>query len=171
MVHSVTQSPRGGNQIIINNDDGSVAGYAHSNPTVREGQVVREGDVIGHSDGSGNVVPHLHHTYRPCPGCGKEDPLPICLRRAETGNRIRIRSQRVICRRHQSQCRNQSAQDEKGENMKDMRIIFIGLIGFTQIAATVMATASGSAASQGSAAADGSLTQLRQIGTNWRWPC
>lgn len=74
VVSGVNTSPRGGNQITINNDNGSVSGNAHTSSIVWPGQSVREGDLIGHSDGSGTANPHLHHTYRPCPGCDREDP-------------------------------------------------------------------------------------------------
>ena len=66
---------RGGNQILILNDDGTVSGYAHTTPNVKEGQRVTEGQPIGYSDDSGSGAPHLHYTYRPCPTCPKIDPM------------------------------------------------------------------------------------------------
>jgi len=73
----VTQHPRGGNQIRILHEDGSVSGYAHTRPRpgLQAGQPVNGGDVIGESDGSGGVTPHLHYTYRRCRTCPKSDPL------------------------------------------------------------------------------------------------
>ncbi|MBF0634539.1 MAG: peptidoglycan DD-metalloendopeptidase family protein [Nitrospinae bacterium] len=64
----------GGNQIIIRNSDGSESGYAHTAPTVAPDDKVTEGQEIGNSDGSGAGNPHLHYTWRPCPGCPREDP-------------------------------------------------------------------------------------------------
>ncbi len=77
-VRSLSRDPLGGNQIIIDNNDGSVSGYAHTRPAphITPGQPVNEGEPIGSSDGSGGVVPHLHLTYRRCRECPREDPLP-----------------------------------------------------------------------------------------------
>ena len=61
----------------ILNEDGSVSGFAHTKAVVEPGQQVRQGQVIGHSDGSGNVTPHLHYTYRPAPGEKPVDPRSI----------------------------------------------------------------------------------------------
>jgi RHS repeat-associated protein len=59
----------GGYSILILGDDGSIYGYAHTGQLVVEGQRVEEGQVIGFSDGSGGVIPHLHYTYKPpCSG-------------------------------------------------------------------------------------------------------
>ncbi len=38
------------------------------------GQHVNEGDIIGQSNGRGNVKPHLHYTRRECPSCPQIDP-------------------------------------------------------------------------------------------------
>ena len=60
-----------GNFILIQNDDGSMSGYAHTwaQPALREGQRVRSGQQIGVSDGSGRISgPHLHYIYRPGTG-------------------------------------------------------------------------------------------------------
>jgi RHS repeat-associated protein len=65
----------GGNQIRILSRDGSVWGYAHTRPTVSVGDCVRECQVIGHSDGSGGVEPHLHLTFRPTRTAPKQDPI------------------------------------------------------------------------------------------------
>jgi murein DD-endopeptidase MepM/ murein hydrolase activator NlpD len=57
-----------GNFILIQNDDGSMSGYAHTGalPALRQGQKVRSGQRIGESDNSGRTTgPHLHYTYRP----------------------------------------------------------------------------------------------------------
>jgi RHS repeat-associated protein len=72
----VWNNPRGGNQILVLNDDGTISGYAHTAPIVSEGQRVNEGQPIGYSDNSGKTTgPHLHFTFRPCPTCGKIDPM------------------------------------------------------------------------------------------------
>ncbi|MBI5137535.1 MAG: M23 family metallopeptidase [Nitrospirae bacterium] len=75
-VIDVSHTEKGGNQIRIRHEDGSITGYAHTRPTVKMGQTVDRGETIGHSDGSGNVVPHLHFTYRPAIDKPKENPLP-----------------------------------------------------------------------------------------------
>ena len=80
-VISVSHSTRGGNQIVIQNDDGSISGSAHTAPApgTAAGVRVREGQTIGVSDGSGTtgagtpVRPHLHQTYRLCRNCPKTD--------------------------------------------------------------------------------------------------
>ena len=66
-VTNVYTDSRGGDQIIIQNNDGSISGYAHTGPlpTLTEGTNVSSGQQIGISNGSGGVVPHLHYTYRP----------------------------------------------------------------------------------------------------------
>jgi len=67
-VSSVTSGGAGGNQIMIQNNDGSLSGYAHTGAVVgvKKGSQVRSGQVIGKSDGSGRITgPHLHYTYRP----------------------------------------------------------------------------------------------------------
>ena len=62
----------GGNSILILEEDGSIYGYAHTGSFVWVGQRVKEGQVIGYSDGSGKLeAPHLHHTYQP-PGSKKK---------------------------------------------------------------------------------------------------
>ncbi|MDF1594107.1 MAG: peptidoglycan DD-metalloendopeptidase family protein [Desulfobacterales bacterium] len=67
---------KGGNQIKILNDDGSVSGYAHTHwvDGLKMGDKVNAGDVIGSSDDSGSGKPHLHFTYRLCETCPKIDP-------------------------------------------------------------------------------------------------
>ena len=68
-VHTIGNEPASsGNFILIQNDDGSMSGYAHTGviSTLRQGQRVRSGQKIGVSNGSGNITkPHLHYTYRP----------------------------------------------------------------------------------------------------------
>ena len=74
-VRSVYHNFKGGNQIIIDNDDGSVNGYAHTDAVVVPGQRVSSGDQVGTSDGSGRVTgPHLHLTYRDQASSSKSDP-------------------------------------------------------------------------------------------------
>jgi murein DD-endopeptidase MepM/ murein hydrolase activator NlpD len=80
-VISISHSTRGGNQILIQNEDGSISGSAHTvaTPGVAVGVRVREGQRVGESDGSGTtsagtpVRPHLHQTYRLCRKCEKTD--------------------------------------------------------------------------------------------------
>lgn len=75
-VISTTPSPNGANQVIIRNDDGSVSGYAHVNPSVQVGDHVNEGDSIGTTDRSGRSTGgHVHYTYRPAEGQPHENPL------------------------------------------------------------------------------------------------
>lgn len=68
-IHTIGNEPgSSGNFILIQNDDGSMSGYAHTGalPTLRQGQKVRSGERIGESDNSGRTTgPHLHYTYRP----------------------------------------------------------------------------------------------------------
>jgi len=77
VIIAIRHADIGGDQIVVLNDDGSVSGYAHTgaDPDLSVGESVHEGDVIGWSNGSGNVHPHLHYTYRQCQGCRQIDPL------------------------------------------------------------------------------------------------
>jgi RHS repeat-associated protein len=80
VIAEIRVSPRGGNEIIIHNDDGSISGYAHTAATIKEGDRVAEGEIIGYSDGSPEgVESHLHYSYRPYHGAEKIDPLPHLL--------------------------------------------------------------------------------------------
>jgi RHS repeat-associated protein len=75
-VIKVWTDDRGGNQILILNDDGSISGYAHTASIVTPGETVQEGEIVGYSDESGKVSgPHLHYTFRACPTCPKIDPM------------------------------------------------------------------------------------------------
>ncbi len=76
-VLDVYSNSRGGNQIRILHPDGSVSEYAHTGAVVEPGQQVRQGEVIGHSDGSGTKRPHLHYTYRPALGEEPVDPRSV----------------------------------------------------------------------------------------------
>ena len=90
-VRAIRAGGPGGNQLLVDNHDGSLSGYAHvSVPEgLREGDSVTRGQVIGTSDGSGRVTaPHLHYTYRPgtlhapaSPGTPPVDPMRTQLRR------------------------------------------------------------------------------------------
>ena len=52
---------RTGNGVLIRNTDGEAQGYNHVRPAVKVGQKVRQGQVIGYNDTSGNQSgPHLH---------------------------------------------------------------------------------------------------------------
>lgn len=67
-VRAIYANGAGGNQILVDNHDGSLSGYAHvaADASVNEGGAVTRGQVIGTSDGSGRLTaPHLHYTYRP----------------------------------------------------------------------------------------------------------
>ncbi|WP_331487846.1 peptidoglycan DD-metalloendopeptidase family protein [Luteimonas endophytica] len=67
-VVSIASGGSGGNQIMVQNNDGSLSGYAHTAPAegVSKGTRVEAGYPIGSSDGSGRITgPHLHYTYRP----------------------------------------------------------------------------------------------------------
>ena len=53
---------------MVQNNDGSLSGYAHTAPAegVSKGTRVEAGYPIGNSDASGRITgPHLHYTYRP----------------------------------------------------------------------------------------------------------
>src|SRR6266446_3383414 len=52
-------------RVFIQNDDGSLSGYAHVAAQVWPGLHVDEGGVIGRADPSGRTTGgHLHYTYR-----------------------------------------------------------------------------------------------------------
>lgn len=56
---------RTGNHILVRHDDGLDTYYGHTKPTVSAGQRVAAGQIIGSSDGSGNVQgAHLHFETR-----------------------------------------------------------------------------------------------------------
>jgi RHS repeat-associated protein len=74
-VIGVWYAPLGGNQILILHDDGSISGYAHTGSIVMARQRIEEGEVIGYSDRSGTVPPHLHYIYRKSKNCENEDPM------------------------------------------------------------------------------------------------
>jgi len=65
---------RGGNVIVVKHADGSTATYRHTGATVKAGQPVAEGQVIGASDGSGVGNPHTHVEYRPTEKSAPKDP-------------------------------------------------------------------------------------------------
>ena len=70
-IHTIGNDAGSGNFILIQNDDGSTSGYAHTRAqtALRQGQRVRSSQQIGVSDGSGRISgPHLHYTYRPGTG-------------------------------------------------------------------------------------------------------
>ncbi len=80
-VIAVYSKARGGGQVKIKHRDGSVTGYAHLAPSVKEGQRVEAGDPIGKSDGSGGgkgfTGPHLHFTFRASGSSPKSDPAQM----------------------------------------------------------------------------------------------
>lgn len=56
---------RTGNHILVRHDDGLETYYGHTKPSVSAGQKVKCGQIIGSSDGSGNVKgAHLHFEVR-----------------------------------------------------------------------------------------------------------
>ena len=65
-IDSIVKRAKGGNSILITNNDGSMNGYAHTaaKEGLKVGDSVKEGDEVGASDGSGTKAPHLHFTYR-----------------------------------------------------------------------------------------------------------
>ena len=67
---------RGGNSIVIKNDDGSKSGYAHTGPDkdIKAGTQVENGQKIGVSDSSGTGSPHTHYTYTDPQG-NRTDPM------------------------------------------------------------------------------------------------
>lgn len=94
-VRAVYSNGTGGNQILVDNHDGSLSGYAHvaAEPGLDAGRTVVRGQVIGTSDGSGRLTaPHLHYTYRPgtlatpaAPSTPPVDPMRSQLRRYAEG--------------------------------------------------------------------------------------
>jgi RHS repeat-associated protein len=108
VVAAISFNAKAGNYILVQNSDGSLAGYAHTSASggTRVGDEVEAGQVIGRSDGSGRLTgPHLHYTYRPAPSEGGRatlstkpvDPVSTQLRNAKppqsstscTGTRIK----------------------------------------------------------------------------------
>ncbi len=68
IIYGIGTNSRAGNHIFVGNNDGSMSSYSHTAPLagLAVGQLVRAGDPIGSSDGSGNISgPHLHYVYRP----------------------------------------------------------------------------------------------------------
>jgi len=78
VVKSIWNDGKGGNQLIIEHEDGSKTGYAHLNSyKVKVGDNVGKGQVIAFSGNSGNSTgPHLHFTYRNAAG-DLQDPTSI----------------------------------------------------------------------------------------------
>jgi RHS repeat-associated protein len=77
-VIAVYSNAKGGGQVKVEHNDGSVTGYAHIQPSVSKGQHVQSGQAIGKSDGSGHGTgPHLHFTYRTSGSASKSDPMQL----------------------------------------------------------------------------------------------
>jgi murein DD-endopeptidase MepM/ murein hydrolase activator NlpD len=77
VIDRVDFGTRGGNQIYVRHADGGMAIYSHTAPLsgISIGQSVSLGQAIGRSDGSPNVVPHLHYIYKPPGSTTPVDPL------------------------------------------------------------------------------------------------
>ena len=53
---------RTGSGVLVDHGPGLRTYYGHTAPAVKVGRRVSAGEVVGHSDGSGNITgPHLHH--------------------------------------------------------------------------------------------------------------
>ncbi|HNA32686.1 MAG TPA: M23 family metallopeptidase [Flavobacteriales bacterium] len=78
-VRQVYWNSAGGNQLIIDHDDGRVSGYAHLDTTaVVAGQKVSRGETIATVGSTGHVTgPHLHFTARPSKSAPHIDPLDL----------------------------------------------------------------------------------------------
>jgi len=76
VVKSLYYNSRGGNQLIIQHDNGMITGYAHLYESLYNvGQRVKQGEVIALSGDTGTGTgAHLHFTLRN--GGDKIDPLP-----------------------------------------------------------------------------------------------
>ena len=75
-VISTRTSPSGGTQVIIQNNNGSISGYAHVDPSVQVGQQVNQGDPIGATNLTGlSTGGHVHYTYRPGANQPRVNPL------------------------------------------------------------------------------------------------
>lgn len=75
IVFAIISGGDGGNEIILQHDNGYKTGYAHlSKQLVKKGDKVKQGDVIGLSGNSGKSTgPHLHLTLTDPTGA-KVDP-------------------------------------------------------------------------------------------------
>lgn len=70
---------KGGKEMSITHDDGSVAGYAHlKDYLVDLDERVSRGEPVALIGATGNVSgPHLHFSYRPKSGAAPVDPEPL----------------------------------------------------------------------------------------------
>lgn len=71
MVISTTPTTAGGNQVIVQHNNGWRTGYAHLNSVVvKTGQHVKQGDIIAYSGNTGSHTtgPHLHFTMKDAQG-------------------------------------------------------------------------------------------------------
>lgn len=78
VVTNISPTSTGANRIKVVYPDGVMCEFLHTAPSVGLHNKVSEGQVLGMSDGSGNVTgPHLHMECRRCPACPKEDPRDV----------------------------------------------------------------------------------------------
>lgn len=76
-VISIFKTSTGGNQLIVEHNDGWRSGYAHLNRygNIRVGETYNKGTLLAYTGNTGNVSgPHLHYTLTDKQG-NKVDPL------------------------------------------------------------------------------------------------
>jgi murein DD-endopeptidase MepM/ murein hydrolase activator NlpD len=78
IVTNISPTSTGASRIKVVYPDGVMCEFLHTAPLVGLHDNVAEGQVLGTSDGSGNVTgAHLHMECRRCPSCPKEDPRDV----------------------------------------------------------------------------------------------
>lgn len=81
----------GGNFVVIDHGNGEFARYCHlrENITVRAGDIVKRGGIIGYVGNSGNSVePHLHLELLDSAGIGAANGLPVVFRDLDLGSAL-----------------------------------------------------------------------------------
>lgn len=78
-VKSVYSNATGGNQLVIEHDDGRVSGYAHLHLVLVEpGEHVQQGEPIAQVGNTGaSTGAHLHFTVRPSASAAHVDPQTL----------------------------------------------------------------------------------------------